>query len=90
MNVTSSKGETEVKTPVPTILNSSDREAGMTAPVPAPRRTVRANARVHSNPHHDPKSARNAISLSPDVLSQLLTSMGPVFFREAVKVKLKL
>ncbi|XP_067458021.1 uncharacterized protein [Thunnus thynnus] len=52
------------------------------APTPAPRRSQIANAGVHSNPHHIPVSACNAITLSP--LSQLLTSMGAMFFREAV------
>lgn len=54
-------------------------------PVPTPRRTKRANAGLHSNPFNEPRSACNAVSLSPEVFSQVLTSLGSVFFREAVK-----
>ncbi len=53
-------------------------------PVPTPRRTKRVKG-VHSNPFNEPKSACNAVSLSPEVFSQVLTSLGSVFFREAVK-----
>ncbi len=53
--------------------------------VPVPRRTLRENAGVHSNPHRVSRSACSTISLSPDGLSYLLTSMGAVFFRETVK-----
>ncbi|KAM9481251.1 uncharacterized protein Hap1MRO34_008996 isoform 1-T4 [Clarias gariepinus] len=69
---------------VPAKHRRSDRKDKVTAPIPAPRRSQRVNAGVHSNPHHIPKSACNAITLSPEVLSQLLTSMGAAFFREAV------
>lgn len=54
-------------------------------PVPTPRRTKRANAGLHSNPFNEPRSVCNAVSLSPEVFSQVLTSLGSVFFREAVK-----
>lgn len=54
-------------------------------PVPTPRRTKRANAGVHSNPFNEPRSACDTVSLSPEVFSQVLTSLGSVFFREAVK-----
>lgn len=54
-------------------------------PVPAPRRTGRANAGMHSNPFNEPRSTCNSVSLSPEVFSQVLTSLGSVFFREAVK-----
>ena len=60
-------------------------EVKVTAPTPAPRRSQRANAGVHSNPLRIPMSACTAITLSPDALSQLLSSMGAVFFREVVK-----
>lgn len=81
VEVEPSDSEPEVETPVPV----TDRDARGNVPVPAPRRTLRANAGVHLNPNNVPMSACNAISLSPYVLSQLLTSMGAVFFREAVK-----
>lgn len=42
-------------TPVPATRNSSNGDAGVTAPVPAPRRTLRENAGLHSNPHHIPR-----------------------------------
>lgn len=61
------------------------RDIRITAPVPTPCRALRGNAGAHSNPQHILRSACNTISLSPDVLSQLLTSMGVVFFRETVK-----
>ncbi len=54
-------------------------------PLPTPRRTKRANAGEHSNPFNEPRSACDAVSLSPEVFSQVLTSLGSVFFREAVK-----
>ncbi|XP_028290920.1 uncharacterized protein LOC114454569 [Gouania willdenowi] len=83
--VNSSDGEPEVQKPVPITRTHPKRISGVAAPVPAPRKTLRSNAGVHSNPHHIPRSACNAVSLTPDVLSQLLTNMGAVFFREAVK-----
>lgn len=85
VNVESFENEPVGETPLPLAQSSSSRDEEVTVPVPAPRRTKKANAGAHSNPHHVPRSACNAISLSPDVLSQLLTSMGAVFFREAVK-----
>ncbi len=54
-------------------------------PVPTLRRTKRANAGEHSNPFNEPRSACDAVSLSPEVFSQVLTSLRSVFFREAVK-----
>ncbi|KAJ7987238.1 hypothetical protein DPEC_G00336670 [Dallia pectoralis] len=44
--------------PVPTIDKPVSRR-----PVPAPRRTTRANAGVHSNPFSEPRSACNSVSL---------------------------
>lgn len=37
------------------------------------------------NPFNEPRSVCNSVSLSPEVFSQVLTSLGTVFFREAVK-----
>ncbi|MGL4897746.1 MAG: hypothetical protein ACRC31_04870, partial [Cetobacterium sp.] len=54
-------------------------------PVPTPRRTTRANAGMHSNPFNEPRSACNSVPISPEVFSQVLASLGSVFFREAVK-----
>ena len=73
--------EPEMEPPAPV----SDTGVNVEAPVPAPRRTQRTNAGMHSNPYNDPKSACNAILLSPEMLSQLLTSMGALFFREALR-----
>ncbi|CAM4557621.1 unnamed protein product [Leuciscus chuanchicus] len=42
---------------------------------PAVRRTQRTTAGVHSNPNRLPKSTCNAVSFSPDVLSQVLAGM---------------
>ncbi len=54
-------------------------------PVPTPRMTNRANAGMHSNRFHEVRSVCNSVSLSPEVFSQVLTSLCTVFFREAVK-----
>lgn len=81
-NGSESDGEHET---VPGILESRVTEPVGRVPIPAPRRSRRANAGVHSNPHHEPKSILDSVSLSPAVFSQVLTSLGAVFFREAVK-----
>lgn len=66
--------------PAPSVNKSESRR-----PVPAPRRTSRPNAGMHSNPFNEPRSACNSVSLSSEVFSQVLTSLGSVLFREAVK-----
>ncbi len=42
---------------------------------PTVRKTQRTTAGVHNNPYRVPKSACNAVSFSPDVLSQVLAGM---------------
>lgn len=80
--VTKNTTVSESTAPVPHSRPTGDDK--VTVPIPTPRRSRRVNAGVHSNPHHVPKSVCNAISLTPDVLSQLLTNMGVTFFRAAV------
>lgn len=45
------------------------------APTPAPRRSQRKTAGKHSNLYNLPKPVCNAVSFSPDVLSQVLAGM---------------
>lgn len=61
--------------------NSDCREI----PVPAVRRSKRSTAGVHTNPFHAPRSACHAVSVSPDMVSQLLTSIGTVLFEKALQ-----
>ncbi|KAJ8014435.1 hypothetical protein DPEC_G00040190 [Dallia pectoralis] len=61
-------------------------ESDVEVPVPAPRRSTRANAGVHSNPFRAPKSAwSTAVSCSPETRAQVIGSLGTMFFREAVR-----
>lgn len=73
----------QVSTPE-TVATETNRDIGVIPPTPVPRRSKRANAGVHSNPYHVPVSACHAITLSPEVLSQLLTNLGTALFKEAV------
>ncbi|KAL6462437.1 hypothetical protein MHYP_G00288590 [Metynnis hypsauchen] len=54
------------------------------APIPAPRRTKRVTAGKHPNPYHEPRSVLEP-ELSPSMVSQIIASLGSVFFREALK-----
>ncbi len=54
-------------------------------PVPAVRRSKRATAGVHTNPFHAPRSACNAVSISTDMVSQVLTSIGTALFEKALR-----
>ena len=76
--------ETQPEPTGPVTRSRSAMDVQVQAPIPALRRSLRTNAGVHLNPRRLPRSACNAITLSPDALSQLLTSMGAVFFRKAV------
>ncbi|XP_016323325.1 uncharacterized protein LOC107673957 [Sinocyclocheilus anshuiensis] len=58
--------------PVPVPRKPREKSA---VPHPTPRRTQRPTAGVHGNPNRLPKSACNAVSFSPDVLSQVLAGM---------------
>lgn len=53
------------------------------APMPAVRKSKRVTAGSHSNPFHLPKSACHAISVSTDMVSQVLTSVGAALFEKA-------
>lgn len=61
--------------PVPIPRKKRDWCAKSEVPCPTPRRTPRVSAGVHSNPDRLPKSACNAVTFSPDVLSQVLAGM---------------
>lgn len=54
-------------------------------PVPAVRRSKRATAGVHTNPFHAPRSACNAVSVSTDMVSQVLASIGTALFEKALQ-----
>ena len=54
-------------------------------PVPTPRRNKRMNAGHHSNLHHEPRSVLESVPLDSVTVSQILSSLGTAFFREAVK-----
>ncbi len=54
-------------------------------PVPAVRRNKRATAGVHTNPFHAPRSACNAVSVSTDMVSQVLTSIGTALFEKELQ-----
>lgn len=51
-------------------------ETVLRRPVPIPSRTKRAKAGVHTNPLNKTRSLCNAVSLSPEVLSQVITTLG--------------
>ncbi|XP_051273029.1 uncharacterized protein LOC127373010 [Dicentrarchus labrax] len=61
--------------PVPAPRRSKEGNTGTDIPIPPPRRSQRATAGINKNPFHLPMSACNAVSLSPDVFSQVLTSV---------------
>ncbi|RXN06967.1 Retrovirus-related Pol poly from transposon [Labeo rohita] len=54
-------------------------------PVPVVRRSKRATAGVHTNPFHAPRSACHAVSVSTDMVSQVLTSIGTALFEKALR-----
>ncbi len=54
-------------------------------PVPAVRRSKRATAGVHTNPFHAPRSTCNAVNVSTDMVSQVLTSIGTALFEKALQ-----
>ena len=55
------------------------------APTPAIRKSKRETAGTHPNPFHLPKSACNAVSVSTDMVSQVLTSLGTGLFEKALQ-----
>lgn len=61
--------------PVPTPRRKREECVTPGVPYPAVRKTPRTTAGVHSNPNRLPKSTCNAVSFSPDVLSQVLAGM---------------
>lgn len=64
-----------VARPVPAPRRRREGNVSVDAPIPPPRRSPRATAGIHKNPFHLPRSACNAVSISPDVLSQVLAGM---------------
>lgn len=76
-------GKVGDKEPLSDIAGGADDEAY--APTPAVRRSKRANAGSHSNPYHLPKSACNAVSVSTEMASQVLTSLGTALFERALQ-----
>lgn len=61
--------------PVPVPRKHRLEGAPIDTPHPMPRRSQRSMAGVHNNPNRLPKSACNAVSFSPDVLSQVLANI---------------
>ncbi|XP_024117618.1 uncharacterized protein LOC112139155 [Oryzias melastigma] len=56
-----------------------------TAPIPAIRKSKRTTAGSHSNPFHLPKSACNAITVTTDMVAQVITSLGTALFEKALQ-----
>lgn len=67
--------EEPVAKPVPAPRKGKKEKAEAGPPTPATRRSRRETAGVHTNPFNLPRSACNAVSFSPDVLSQVLAGM---------------
>ncbi|XP_043076463.1 uncharacterized protein LOC122325488 [Puntigrus tetrazona] len=61
--------------PVPVPRKPRAENTQVDAPDPTPVETQRSNAGVHSNPNRLPKSSCNAVSFTPDVLSQVLAGV---------------
>lgn len=55
------------------------------APTLAITKSKQATAGAHPNPFHLPKSACNAVTVSTDMVSQVLTSLGAVLFEKALQ-----
>ncbi len=72
---TDSPSDVVLTRPVPVPRKPRAESTHVEAPLPTPRRTQRSTAGVHSNPSRLPKCACNAVSFSPDVLSQVLAGM---------------
>lgn len=62
-------------TPVPAPRRIRKGRTEASPPTPATRKSRRETAGVHSNPFNLPRSACNAVSFSPDILSQVLAGM---------------
>ncbi|KAL1256563.1 hypothetical protein QQF64_012108 [Cirrhinus molitorella] len=67
--------EVPVLKPIPVPRRKRESNTQLNVPRPEPRRTQRSTAGVHTNPSRLPKSACNSLTLSPDVLSQVLAGM---------------
>ncbi len=63
------------KRPVPAPRSNLAAPVEPRIPVPVPRRSQRQTAGKHSNPYSLPKSVCNAVSFTPDVLSQVLAGI---------------
>lgn len=66
--------EPEAK-PVPTPRQRKEGNVRDDTPIPHPRRSQRTTAGRNRNPFNLPRSACNAVSFSPDLLSQVLAGM---------------
>lgn len=68
----------DVQIPVPTVCQRQKRnpESRVQPPIPAPRKSKRANAGAHPNPHHEPRSVLESMSLSPAMVSHILASQA--------------
>lgn len=64
-----------VRHPIPAPRSSLGVPDESKVPTPVPRRSKRQTAGKHSNPNNLPKSVCNAVSFSPDILSQVLAGM---------------
>lgn len=72
-SISSPAEETDVR-PVPAPRKKKDN-VRVNTPIPSPRRSERTTAGTHKNPFNLPRSACNAVTFSPDVLSQVLAGM---------------
>ncbi|RXN22183.1 hypothetical protein ROHU_001558 [Labeo rohita] len=61
--------------PVPAQRSKEAAPVEPRVPVPVPRQSQRQTASKHGNPYNLPKSACNAVSFTPDILSQVLAGM---------------
>lgn len=88
-SVTENAGTEHVETETCTSDQSCELQAAVTpcvnrAPIPAPRKSKRTTAGKHPNPHNEPRSVLEP-ELSSFMVSQIIASLGAVFFREALK-----
>lgn len=74
------------RVPEPELRQSDSVDANASpAPIPAIRKSKRTTAGSHSNPFHLPKSACNAITVSTDMIAQVLTSLGTALYEKALQ-----
>ena len=66
--------EPEVQ-PVPVPRKRREGSFRVDTPIPPPRKSQRTTEGINRNPFNLPRSASNAVTFSPDVLSQVLAGM---------------